>query len=71
MSRKHHSKHRSVALTVFFVLMLLFAVATLVGGFLVIRLHYNTAYSLFPALLTLVFWIICKRIRKKIEKSEE
>ncbi len=69
--REYNYKREKIKLTVFFILMVLFAVATLIGGIMVIRFRYSAAYSLFPALATILFSILCKHTRKTIQKREK
>ncbi len=71
MGKEYDSKREKRKLIVFFILMILFSVLTLIGGILVIRCYYHSLYSLFPALSTLIFLFLCKRTRKKIQKHEE
>ena len=57
-------------LTLFFLLMILFAIATVLGGIMVIRMGYNSLYSVIPALITLTFSSLCKQVRKRIQRRE-
>lgn len=70
MRRGYNFRREKKKLTAFFFLMIFFAIMTFLGGILVMRHDYHTLYSLIPAMITIVFLILCKRTRKRIERHE-
>ncbi len=63
-------KRKRILLWVFFSLMLLFAIATSIGGVLVLTHYYNSLFAVIPATLAGVCLLLCRKYRKDLIKEE-